>query len=79
MLDCIRNLRLSVTQWLCVTLAAIVGGLVVMLRIQGSRLHRTQVDLLHKTIQSDQALEDEKLKALRLKFDEALKKYKESK
>lgn len=46
MIDWVKGLKLSVTQWLSVTALAVIGSLIVALKLQGSRLHKAQVDLL---------------------------------
>lgn len=48
----LSNLRLSLSQWLLVTLASIVGGLVVALRVQGGALHRAQLAALKANMDS---------------------------
>jgi hypothetical protein len=40
------NIKMSAAQWLIVSVTALVGGLVVALKIQGGRLHRAQIELL---------------------------------
>lgn len=58
-LSFLKNLKLSLDQWIAVGLATLIGGLVAALKIQGSRLHRAQVDLLQQKFdQADQANAD---------------------
>jgi hypothetical protein len=63
----LRSFKLTLVQWGAVTGAAIIAVLVAALRIQGSRLHKAQVDLL-----------DAKLKAKADKLAEVTKTDKEA-
>lgn len=42
----LSSLKLTLLQWIAISLAAIVGGLVALLKIQGGRLHAAQVAVL---------------------------------
>lgn len=45
-LDFLGNLHLSLLQWLLLSASTVIGGLVIALKAQGSRLHKAQVQLL---------------------------------
>lgn len=47
----LSGLKLSATEWLLVGSATIIAGLVAALKLQGSRLHKAQVDLLSQKFQ----------------------------
>ena len=73
------NIRMSVEQYLLISLAAAVGVLVTALKLQGSRLHATQVKLLKSQYdnvdEADQAATDQAKAA----FEAAYKAYMEAK
>ena len=46
----LKGLQLSISQWIMVSMAAIIGGLVVSLRLQGSALHKAQLGLLKSNL-----------------------------
>lgn len=48
MIQFLSDLKLSVTQWLGVMAAIVIGGLVAALKLQGSRLHRAQLKILEQ-------------------------------
>lgn len=50
MLTLLKNLKLSAMEWLLVTAAFVVGLLVLRLKLQGSQIHRLQVDLLDQRL-----------------------------
>lgn len=65
-----NRIRLNLTQWLVVTVALVIAGLVEALRIQGSRLHKAQVALLEQsaakgTQEAQKAYDDAKAAYLR--------------
>jgi hypothetical protein len=46
----LKSLRLSLAEWLALTAAVIVGGLVAVLKVQGSQLHAAQLQLLSQRL-----------------------------
>lgn len=46
LLSVFGSIRLTLTQWVLISMATMIGGLVLALRLQGSRLHKAQVELL---------------------------------
>ena len=75
----LNGLRLSITQWAFVSLAAVVGGLVLALRLQGSRLHETQIKLLIATVNQSDTLKEQAVVLAKTKLQAALKDYYASK
>lgn len=73
------NIKLSLSQIVVCTVTLIVGGLVVALRLQGSKLHATQISLLQA--QYANALDDQerKVSAAEKKYLEAYKTFEASK
>lgn len=51
-LSLLRNLKLTLVEWLALSLAVAFGGLVAALKVQGSRLHAAQVELLQQRLQA---------------------------
>lgn len=56
-------------------LAAVIGVLVVVLRIQGGKLHEAQIKLLLTAIDRTQGEKDQAVKAARDKLSTALSDY----
>lgn len=75
LINWLTNLKLSVTQWLGITASAVIGALVIALKLQGGRLHRTQVDLLRSNMKATQKENDDAVEVARKKFAEALGEY----
>lgn len=79
MIDKLRSvlsgLTLTLSQWLALTAAAAVGALVVALRVQGSRLHRTQVKLLESQLGNQAQTDQERVDQSRERFSQALRDY----
>lgn len=57
------------------TIAAIVGALIVALKIQGGKLHRLQLDLLGQAIEATQAQDTIAANAAKDAFAAALRAY----
>lgn len=74
----LKNLQLTLTQWLMLSMAVVIGVLVVVLRLQGSRLHKAQVDLLRAHYGTQVGKQDEVTAASKKRFDKALGAYKET-
>lgn len=77
-LSILSSIKLSLQQWLLVTMAATIGLLVVAFRVQGTRLHKYQVMALSAAIDAAQGQEDDKLASLKEKFYSTLQEYIES-
>jgi hypothetical protein len=70
-----NSIQLNLTQWLLLGMATAIGGLTVALKLQGSRLHALQVQLLEKNIQITISSDDNAVKMARDKFNEAYEAY----
>ena len=79
MLEWLSSLKLTLEQWLLLLSAATIGVLVVMMRLQGSRLHKAQLDALNAQILLADASEETKIAALKQKLAASLEVYNASK
>lgn len=75
MLTFLSNLKLTATQWLIASMATIIGILVVSLRLQGNKLHSTQVDLLRQKFLNQMDLQDAKVEAAKAAYIKAQNAY----
>lgn len=71
----IGSIKLSITQIALGLLAGAVGVLVILLKIQGSKLHKAQVALLEQSFHSTMDQQDAKVDAAKAAFDAARNKY----
>jgi len=78
MISWLSNLRLSLTQWLLASTVLLCGVLVAALRLQGSRLHKAQIEALSARIDLTNANEEAKIEVLRNKMDAEIYKYEQS-
>ena len=74
-LSFLSNIKLTAYQWTMGSLAAIAAGLVVALKLQGSKLHSVQVELLRATYGATMTQQDAKVEGARKKFLDALAAY----
>lgn len=72
----LSNLKLSLQQYIYFTVALVVGGLVVALRVQGSKLHKAQVQVLQFHYGATMDQQDGKVEASRERYLKALEAYK---
>lgn len=75
----ISNLRLSLTQIAYGLVALAVGGLVIALRLQGSKLHATQIALLQATYGTKLDKYNAKVEAATVKYNKAKAAYEANK
>ena len=75
----LSNIKLTVTQAIILALSAIVGILVVILGIQGGRLHKAKVKLIEKELDIATLKDDKNIKDKKKKLRQAKKELKESK
>ena len=71
----LSTLKLSVQQWIILSGATLIGALVVALELQGTRLHKAQVDLLEANLRSKLSVDDSNVQAAQAAFDKALAEY----
>lgn len=69
-LNFLKNLRLSLSQWTIVTLAGVVGALVLKLELQGGTVHKLQVQLLEQTTKTTLNADDAAVAAAKTKFQQ---------
>lgn len=72
------NLKLTLTQWLLLALAAIAAGLVIALKVQGTELHKLQVQLLEAHLAASLQKPQADVDAARARFQDALNHYVEA-
>lgn len=75
----ITNIKLSISQWAMGCMAAVIAALIVVLKLQGSKLHKTQVDLLRATFGSAMTKQDSIVDGARKAYLDALAEYEASK
>ena len=75
MINFLQNLKLSLTQWLLLTAATIIGGLCVALRLQGTRLHYYKIKALEEHYDGIDKDDDKAVKAAHDRFQKALDEY----
>lgn len=79
MMTWVNNLRLSLVQWLLLSVSATAGLLVLALRIQGSRLHKAQIDALAAGIKYRNVAEDANIDRLRDQLEQQIQDYENAK
>lgn len=75
----LSSVKLTITQWFGVVAAATIGALVLALRLQGSRLHKAQVQLLSLTFTAAMGQQDARVESARKAYHDALGSYEDSK
>lgn len=75
LLEYINKLKLSLSQWIILSLAAIIGGLVTAFKLQGKSLHKAQVDLLESQLVGRVRQDDKDVEDARSRYHEALDSY----
>lgn len=70
-----QSIKLTLTQWVIVSLAATVGLLVAALRLQGSRLHYAQLQLLEANYNAQDQTDDEAVAKAKEAYKKALDSY----
>lgn len=79
MMAWLSNLRLSLAQWALLTLGSLCGALVVVLRLQGSLLHKARIEALASGLKYRNVARDEKVDKLRDKLEQEIFSYEQSK
>jgi parvulin-like peptidyl-prolyl isomerase len=75
----LSNLSLTITQWLFLTMAIAIGGLVAMLKIQGGQLHKAQLELLEQHIKQIDANDTANVQVARDRYMRAMYLYQSAK
>lgn len=78
-MNILSNIKLTVSQYVILSLIAIVGILVVALRIKGSQLHELKLKLMEKELDIAMAKDDANVKDKKKKLKKAKKELKEAK
>lgn len=65
----------KLTHWVMLALIAIIGGLVVTLKLQGGRIHKLKIQLIQQTIDNTNEKEEEKLSKLREQYLTSQREY----
>lgn len=74
-LSWLSTIKLSLKQIAAISVATIISGLILALRVQGSRIHRLQVQLLELNFHASQDKQDAAVDAARAAFNRAKKAY----
>lgn len=72
------NIKLTLTQWLLVVVSAACGVLVLLFKLQGSKLHKARIDLLNEQIKRTNEKQENHISSLKKKFKKSLKEYKDA-
>jgi hypothetical protein len=75
----LSSLSLSLTQWALLSLSAIIGILLVVLKLQGSKLHAAQVTILEQHLASQDEKNASAVQSARDRFNQAYQEYKKAK
>lgn len=74
----LSGVKLTFTQWIGASAALVIGVLVAALRLQGTRLHRTQTELLAAQFGRTMDQQDAKVEAAKKAWQEALQAYEDA-
>jgi hypothetical protein len=75
----LANLKLSLQQYLYLSVGLVIGGLVIALRLQGSKLHAAQVAVLQSHYRATMDQQDAKVEAAKTRLYQAEKAFEASK
>jgi uncharacterized protein GlcG (DUF336 family) len=68
----LKDLSLTIGQWITITLLAIVGALMALLKVRGAELHRAKVDLLKAQLDAQTKEDDQKIATAKEAYEKAL-------
>jgi hypothetical protein len=71
----LSSLKLSLSQWVLVSMTAVIGLLVALLKLQGTRLHKAQINALTARIDSSNLASDTKVDALQDQLEKEIWAY----
>ena len=74
----LSNLKLTIMQWVSLTMAGAIGVLVLLLDQKGSALHRAQVQLLEAHMDTQQLANDQKVQAAKDRYGKVRQDYLDS-
>lgn len=72
----LQGLRMSLTGWLALTAATVIAGLVALLKLQGSQIHKLQIELLDHDLEAKGRVQAAKVAAAGDRWTKALDAYK---
>jgi hypothetical protein len=75
----LSKIKLTISQYAILSLVAVVGALIVMLRLKGSQLHELKLKLMEKELDIATSKDDANIKQKKKKLKEAKKELKGSK
>jgi len=75
----INGISLTLTQWILLAMAGIIGMLLVALKLQGSKLHKAQVQILTQHLHTVDMGDENAVKTSRDRFNKAYQEYKDAK
>lgn len=77
-LTVLKTIKLSLAQYAALVAATLIGGLVLALKLQGSRLHAAQLQLLQIHVNSSLEKPQEVVDKARERYNQAMTAYKAS-
>jgi hypothetical protein len=79
MLDWLGRIKVSITNWVLLSLSAVIGVLVFLLRRQGRELHKAKVDLLKARHKAERQVKSARTKEALTAYKKAKKVYEDAK
>lgn len=77
-LSFLSNFKASLSEYLAVAIAGAIAFTVAAFKLQGSRLHKAQVDLLATKLQVSRDAADKATNAAQANYQQALKAYQDA-
>lgn len=68
----LKDLSFTIGQWLTITLLAVIGGLMALLKVRGAELHKARVDLLKAQMDAQTKEDDQKIATAKEAYEKAL-------
>lgn len=75
----LSGVKLTFAQWIGASAALVIGLLVAALKLQGTRLHKAQTDLLKEQFSRAMDAQDAQVDAAKAAWQDALKAYEDAK
>lgn len=74
----LADFKMSAAQWLCATVAAAFGLMLLVIKSQKATIHKLEVRLIVQKLGQTEQQDDEAVKGLQDKLQTALKSYQEA-